>query len=46
MNRLKMILKHFLIDGEGEIHSRIEKLGTELTIDGTKALGYCYLYKT
>jgi hypothetical protein len=45
MNWIENAIKALLIDGEGEIHSRIEKLGTELVIDGTQALGYCYCIK-
>lgn len=45
MNWIENAINALLIDGEGEIHSRIEKLGSELEIDGTKALGYCYCVK-
>lgn len=45
MNWIENAIKALLIDGEGQIHSRIEKLGTELKIDGTEALGYCYCIK-
>lgn len=45
MSWIEQAIKSLLINGEGEIFSRIEKLGTELPINGTKALGYCYCLK-
>lgn len=45
MNWIEKAIKALLIEGEGELYSRIEKLGTELTIEGTEALGYCYCIK-
>ncbi|PQJ15944.1 HamA C-terminal domain-containing protein [Aureicoccus marinus] len=45
MSWIENAIKSLLLNGEGEIHSRIEKLGTELNIDKTQALGYCYFIK-
>lgn len=45
MNWIEDAIQLLLIDGEGEIYSRIEKIGTELQIGKTEALGYCYCVK-
>lgn len=38
-------IKLLLVDGEGQIFSRLEKIEVELEIEGTEAKGYCYCLK-
>lgn len=38
-------IQNLLIKGEREIFSRIEKIGTELEVDGTETKAYCYTVK-
>ncbi|MEP3839163.1 MAG: hypothetical protein ABJM36_16085 [Algibacter sp.] len=38
-------IKLLLVDGEGQIFSRLEKVEVELEIDETEAKGYCYCLK-
>jgi hypothetical protein len=45
MSWIEKAIDTLLINGEGEIHSRIESLGNKLEIEGTKAKGYCYSLK-
>ena len=45
MSWVENSIKSLLIDGEGEIYSRLEMLGTQMMIDETQALGYCYCVK-
>ena len=42
MNWIEEAIQNLLIKGEGEIFSRIETIGSNLEIDGTKAQAYCY----
>lgn len=42
MNWIEEAIQNLLIKGEGEIFSRIETIGVDLDIDGTKAKAYCY----
>lgn len=39
---IKEAIDLLLIDGEGEIYSRLESIDVDLKIDGTEAKGYCY----
>ena len=45
MSWIEKAIRTLLINGEGEINSRIESLGTKLDIEGTQAKGYCYCLK-
>lgn len=45
MSWIEKAIDTLLVNGEGEIHSRIKSLGNELEIEGTKAKGYCYSLK-
>lgn len=38
-------IKLLLVDGEGQIFSRLEKIEIEIDIDETEAKGYCYCLK-
>ncbi len=38
-------IKLLLVDGEGQIFSRLEKIEVELEIEDTEAKGYCYCLK-
>lgn len=42
MNWIEDAIQNLLIKGEGEIFSRIEAIGIDLDIDGTKGKAYCY----
>ena len=42
---IKEAIDLLLIDGEGEIYSRLESIDVDLEIDGTEAKGYCYCIK-
>lgn len=42
MSWIEEAIQNLLIKGEGEIFSRIETIGVDLNIDGTKAKAYCY----
>lgn len=45
MSWIEDAVKNLLIKGEGEIFSRIEKIGVNLDVDGTEAKAYCYSLK-
>jgi hypothetical protein len=42
MSWIEDAIQNLLIKGEGEIFSRIEKIGTELDVTGTETKAYCY----